>query len=55
MTETRHDNEHEPFAVCDGDGPEGHPRVYLAPDRAGRAVCPYCSRVFQGRSGDERG
>jgi uncharacterized Zn-finger protein len=34
-------------AVCDGGGGAlGHPRVYLAIDRSGRATCPYCGRVF---------
>ena len=32
---------------CDGDGgPLGHPRVFLALGRAGRAECPYCDRLF---------
>lgn len=32
--------------ACDGgDGPLGHPRVYLRiPDR--EVMCPYCSRLF---------
>jgi uncharacterized Zn-finger protein len=34
-------------AVCDGgSGALGHPRVYLAIDKSGRATCPYCGRVF---------
>ena len=34
-------------AVCDGgSGALGHPRVYLAIDKSGRAICPYCGRVF---------
>ena len=34
-------------AACDGGcGALGHPRVYLAIDRSGRATCPYCGRVF---------
>ena len=34
-------------AACDGgSGALGHPRVYLAIDRSGRAICPYCGRVF---------
>ena len=24
-----------------------HPRVYLQPDEAGRAQCPYCGTVYQ--------
>jgi uncharacterized Zn-finger protein len=34
-------------AACDGGcGALGHPRVYLAIDKSGRATCPYCGRVF---------
>jgi uncharacterized Zn-finger protein len=34
-------------AACDGGcGALGHPRVYLAINRTGRATCPYCGRVF---------
>jgi uncharacterized Zn-finger protein len=34
-------------AACDGGcGALGHPRVYLAIERSGRAICPYCGRVF---------
>jgi len=33
-------------AACDGDGPLGHPRVYLNLAPSGRAECPYCSRRF---------
>lgn len=34
--------------ACDGGGGAlGHPKVYLEIDRrAGRTVCPYCSRSF---------
>jgi uncharacterized Zn-finger protein len=33
--------------VCDGgEGPLGHPRVFLAIDRSGQVECPYCSRRF---------
>lgn len=32
--------------ACDGDGPLGHPRVYLNLGEAGEVVCPYCSRRF---------
>ncbi|HUC16270.1 MAG TPA: zinc-finger domain-containing protein [Acetobacteraceae bacterium] len=33
-------------AACDsGDGPLGHPRVFLHLVD-GKAVCPYCSRLF---------
>ena len=46
----------EPFEVievetskvaCDGgDGPLGHPRVYLALGEDGAIECPYCSRTY---------
>jgi uncharacterized Zn-finger protein len=37
----------EMVAACNGGGgPFGHPRVYLNLAPAGRAECPYCSRVF---------
>ncbi len=43
--------------ACDGgDGPLGHPRVWLRIE--GRQVCcPYCSRLFvlQAGAGDEHG
>ena len=33
--------------ACDGgQGPLGHPRVYLAIDKTGEVECPYCSRRF---------
>jgi uncharacterized Zn-finger protein len=32
---------------CDGgDGPEGHPKVYLNLAALGSIECPYCSRLF---------
>ncbi|WP_448582919.1 zinc-finger domain-containing protein [Thermaurantiacus sp.] len=32
---------------CDGgEGPLGHPRVYLAIDARGFVDCPYCDRRF---------
>lgn len=32
---------------CDGgDGPLGHPMVYLTVERDGRIDCPYCGRRF---------
>jgi uncharacterized Zn-finger protein len=34
-------------AACDGgEGPLGHPRVYLNLAPAGKVECPYCSRLF---------
>ena len=33
--------------ACDGgDGPLGHPRVYLTLSRDGEIECPYCSRKY---------
>jgi len=33
--------------ACDGgDGPLGHPRVYLNVGKAGQIDCPYCSRRY---------
>jgi uncharacterized Zn-finger protein len=49
----------EMVAACDGgEGPLGHPRVYLNLSPAGKIECPYCSRLFvnraaSARSGDE--
>jgi uncharacterized Zn-finger protein len=31
--------------ACDGNGPLGHPRVYLTLVQ-GKVMCPYCSRLF---------
>lgn len=37
----------EPTVACDGgDGPLGHPRVYLNLLPAGAIDCPYCGRHF---------
>ena len=34
--------------ACDGgDGPLGHPRVFLTIGTADEASCPYCSRLYQ--------
>jgi len=44
----------EIVAACDGgeggSGPLDHPRVYLNLAPAGRAECPYCSRLFVNRA-----
>jgi uncharacterized Zn-finger protein len=41
----------ETVAACNGGGdPLGHPRVYLNLAPAGRAECPYCSRIFINRA-----
>ena len=37
-------------ACSGGEGPLGHPRVYLNLAPAGRAECPYCSRLFVNRA-----
>jgi len=32
---------------CDGgEGPLGHPRVYLTIGKDGTVTCPYCDRLF---------
>jgi uncharacterized Zn-finger protein len=36
---------------CEGDGPSGHPRVYLNLSPRGVAACPYCGRRFVLRNG----
>jgi uncharacterized Zn-finger protein len=41
----------EMVAACNGGGGTlGHPRVYLNLAPAGRAECPYCSRLFINRA-----
>lgn len=36
----------DPVVACDGgDGPLGHPRVFLRIEDSS-VVCPYCSRLF---------
>ena len=43
--------------ACDGgDGPLGHPRVFLH-IADGQVMCPYCSRLFvlKDGAGDEHG
>jgi uncharacterized Zn-finger protein len=38
-------------AACDGgDGPLGHPKVYLNLAPVGKVECPYCSRLFVNRA-----
>ena len=32
--------------ICDGDGLDGHPRVYLTMGAAHSVDCPYCDRRF---------
>jgi uncharacterized Zn-finger protein len=39
--------------ACDGDGPLGHPRVFLTLDDAGSVDCPYCGRRFVLQEGAE--
>jgi uncharacterized Zn-finger protein len=41
----------EMVTACNGSGGAlGHPRVFLNLAPAGRAECPYCSRVFINRA-----
>jgi uncharacterized Zn-finger protein len=41
----------EMVAVCSGgEGPLGHPRVYLNLAPSGKIECPYCSRLFVNRA-----
>lgn len=41
-----------PTVACDGgNGPLGHPRVYLHMDDGGRIDCPYCGRRYVLRDG----
>ena len=41
----------EMVAVCNGgEGPLGHPRVYLNLEPFGKIECPYCSRLFVNRT-----
>jgi len=40
---------------CDGNGPLGHPMIYLTLDATGRVDCPYCGRRFVLRKGKESG
>ena len=41
----------EMVAVWDGgEGPLGHPRVYLNVGPSGKIECPYCSRLFVNRA-----
>lgn len=36
-----------PVVACDGgNGPLGHPRVFLTFGAERQVVCPYCSRTF---------
>jgi uncharacterized Zn-finger protein len=38
--------------ACDGgDGPLGHPRVYLNVGKEGQIDCPYCSRRYVLKAG----
>ncbi len=42
--------------ACDGGNAGlGHPRVFLTLGADGRAVCPYCSRVFVLAAGAKAG
>ena len=39
--------------ACDGNGPLGHPRVYLMIGGEGFVECPYCDRKFVLKPGAE--
>ena len=32
---------------CDGDGPDGHPRIFLNMGDKDFVECPYCDRRFE--------
>ncbi|MGL6188209.1 MAG: zinc-finger domain-containing protein [Holosporales bacterium] len=44
---------HHPIVIqekrvfCQGDGPSGHPRVYLTLEPHGQAVCSYCNQIYK--------
>jgi len=48
MTDTAPTTVTSTTVACDGDSESGgHPRVYVKIDaKTGKAVCPYCSKVF---------
>lgn len=47
-TEIIQTNKHT--VACDGgDGPLGHPRVFLTIGAENEVMCPYCSRLYQYR------
>ena len=39
--------------ACDGNGPLGHPRVWLMIPTEGFVECPYCDRKFVLKDGAE--
>ena len=46
----------EMVAVCGGgEGPLGHPRVYLNLGPSGKIECPYCSRLYVNRAASAAG
>jgi uncharacterized Zn-finger protein len=48
-TEIIQTNKHD--VACDGgDGPLGHPRVFLTIGVENEVMCPYCSRLYQYRA-----
>ena len=55
MEADRFEVESEQVACDGGDGPLGHPRVYLNMEGKGYIVCPYCSRVFVLKEGAASG
>ena len=49
------DVETETVACDGGNGPLGHPRVFLNMEGKGRIDCPYCSRRFVLKGGARAG
>ena len=46
----------ETVAACNGgEGPLGHPRVFLNLGHDGKVECPYCSRLFVNRALNQSG
>lgn len=42
----------QPVVACDGgEGPLGHPRVFLSIGKDGEIECPYCSRRYVLKAG----
>lgn len=47
--------ENQTLACDGGDGPLGHPRVYLNMEGQAQIDCPYCSRRFVLKDGASSG
>ncbi|MBM85466.1 MAG: zinc-finger domain-containing protein [Rhodospirillaceae bacterium] len=48
-TEIIDTNKHT-IACQGGNGPLGHPRVFLTIGHEGEVLCPYCSRLYRYRT-----